>query len=66
LAVFRDLWGNVAGPRLYDLLEQYRASATSPHRQLNRPAEPGFIDALIDAGEARIREWHPRTAVRDA
>lgn len=66
LAVFRGLWGCDAGRRLFTLLEQFRSSADSPDRQLNRPSDPGFIEELIQSGERVIQHWNTKPVSRSA
>lgn len=56
--IYESLWGPAVGRRLATLAESHLNDAGNPARQLNRPEEAGYyVDRLIQAGEAFIRNW---------
>lgn len=55
--VFVQLWGYRDGAKLGRMLDDLRAGADDPSRQVHRPVDPQFIDRLIEEGEERVRSW---------
>lgn len=56
-STFEHLWGAEAGSRLAKRYVGYVQRAEEPDRHFNRNHGTGFVPAMIEAGEARVRGY---------